>query len=61
VTPGPLAIGIDIGGTKVAAGVVDDAGEILALLRRDTPATSPVAVEDTIAELDRAGCGGVPA
>jgi glucokinase len=51
VTPGPLAIGIDIGGTKVAAGVVNEAGEILALLRRDTPATSPAAVEDTIADL----------
>lgn len=31
-------IGVDIGGTKIAAGVVDDQGRILARVRRDTPA-----------------------
>ena len=30
------AIGVDIGGTKIAAGVVDDEGTILAQTRRDT-------------------------
>ncbi|GAA4405993.1 ROK family glucokinase [Fodinibacter luteus] len=46
----PLAIGIDIGGTKVAGGVVDAAGRVLARTRRDTPhrSTSPRVVEDTI-------------
>jgi glucokinase len=34
-------IGVDIGGTKVAAGVVDEQGKILARVRRDTPAQSP--------------------
>jgi glucokinase len=34
----PLAIGIDIGGTKVAGGVVDPHGQVLAQTRADTPA-----------------------
>jgi glucokinase len=32
-----LAIGVDIGGTKVAGGVVDDEGRVLDRERRDTP------------------------
>ena len=46
----PLAIGIDIGGTKVAGGLVDDRGVITRRLRRDTPhrSTSPAVVEDVI-------------
>lgn len=48
-----LAIGIDIGGTKVAGGVVDENGEILARARRDTPHRSkrPKVVEDTIVDV----------
>jgi glucokinase len=46
-----LAVGIDIGGTKVAAGVVNETGQVLERLRRDTPTTSPSGVEDTIAEI----------
>ncbi|HMA46400.1 MAG TPA: ROK family protein, partial [Frankiaceae bacterium] len=34
-------IGVDVGGTKVAAGVVDDGGVILASGRRPTPGTEP--------------------
>jgi glucokinase len=50
VADGPLAIGIDIGGTKVAGGVVDFHGTVLRRARRDTPhrSTSPRVVEDTI-------------
>jgi glucokinase len=33
-----LTIGVDIGGTKIAAGVVDEQGKILSRVRRDTPA-----------------------
>ncbi len=44
-----LTIGVDVGGTKVAAGVVDEAGTILARTRRPTPSTSPDDVEQTIA------------
>ena len=47
---GQLAIGIDIGGTKVAGGAVDADGQVLARARRDTPhrSTSPDVVENTI-------------
>ncbi|MDC5696725.1 ROK family glucokinase [Intrasporangium calvum] len=47
-----LAIGIDIGGTKVAGGVVDESGTITHRARRDTPhrSTSPSVVEDTIVD-----------
>jgi glucokinase len=43
-----LAIGVDIGGTKVAAGVVDEDGRILARTRRDTPGRDVRRTEDTI-------------
>jgi glucokinase len=46
-----LTIGVDVGGTKVAAGVVDVDGTILAQARRPTPSTSPPDVEKTIADL----------
>lgn len=45
-----LTIGVDVGGTKVAAGVVDEAGSILARTRRPTPSASPADVEDVIAD-----------
>jgi glucokinase len=32
-----LAIGVDVGGTKIAAGVVDEDGKIIARTRRETP------------------------
>ena len=46
------AVGVDIGGTKVLAGVVDRAGVVLARARRDTPhrSSAPAVVEDTIVE-----------
>jgi glucokinase len=40
-----LTIGVDVGGTKVAAGVVDEYGRIVERLKRFTPAASP---DDTI-------------
>jgi len=46
-----LTIGFDIGGTKLAAGVVDDDGEILQLVRRGTPSSDPDQIEDRIAEI----------
>ena len=48
-----LTIGVDVGGTKVAAGVVDEAGTILARTRRPTPSSSPSDVEDVIADCVR--------
>ncbi len=50
MTTNTLAIGIDIGGTKVAGGVVDEAGRVVVRTRRGTPdrSKSPRVVEDTI-------------
>ena len=45
-----LTIGVDIGGTKVAAGVVDPDGAVLARTRHRTPSHHPDAVEDVIAD-----------
>jgi glucokinase len=45
------AIGIDIGGTKIAGAVVDDEGEILLEERRPTPAGDPAAIVDTVVEM----------
>ena len=51
----PLAIGVDIGGTKVLAGVVDEDGKILETTRRLTPGHDVVETEavivDAVAEL----------
>src|SRR3954453_1353230 len=44
-----LTIGVDVGGTKVAAGVVDEDGNVLVSTRRPTPSHSPDHVEETIA------------
>jgi glucokinase len=46
-----LTIGVDVGGTKVAAGVVDDRGRILEKVRRPTPSTSPHETAAVIAEV----------
>jgi glucokinase len=46
-----LTIGVDIGGTKAAAGVVDDEGNLLASVRRHTPSTDANEIEDTIADV----------
>jgi glucokinase len=46
-----LTIGVDIGGTKVAGGVVDDDGRILQKVRRPTPSSSPEETAAAIAEV----------
>lgn len=46
-----LAIGIDIGGTKVAGGVVDEDGGLLVRMRRESPARDPHAIVDVVADL----------
>ena len=43
-----LSIGVDIGGSKVAAGVVDERGVILERSLSPTPSHDPKAVEDAI-------------
>lgn len=46
-----LACGIDVGGTKIAGGVVDEDGRILEELRVESPATDADAIEEAIAGL----------
>ncbi|MCC2333473.1 ROK family glucokinase [Cellulomonas wangsupingiae] len=47
------AIGVDIGGTKIAAGVVDDEGTILAQTRRDTDPDDVASIDAAIADVYR--------
>ncbi|AZH83991.1 ROK family protein [Plantibacter sp. PA-3-X8] len=47
------AIGIDIGGTKIAGGVVDDDGRILAAGRTPTQASDPDAIIDDVVAMVR--------
>ncbi|QAY62912.1 ROK family glucokinase [Xylanimonas allomyrinae] len=44
------AIGVDIGGTKIAIGVVDEAGRILAQVRRDTDPDDVASIDHAIAD-----------
>lgn len=46
-----LSIGIDIGGTKIAGGVVDASGVVLARHRAESPATDAEAIETAVVEL----------
>lgn len=48
-----LACGIDVGGTKIAGGVVDEDGTILEQLRVESPAEDPAAIEEAVAGLVR--------
>ena len=50
---GALTIGIDVGGTKVAGGVVDEQGRVLAQTRGDTPATDAVRIRGVIVDMVR--------
>jgi glucokinase len=45
-----LTIGVDVGGTKVLAGTVDDAGTILHSVRLPTPPDDGAALVDTVAD-----------
>lgn len=46
-----VTIGVDIGGTKIAAGVVDGSGNILATARRPTPRHDSGAVLNDVADV----------
>ena len=45
-----VALGIDVGGTEIRAGVVNDRGHVLRLARRPTPADA-VAPSDVVEEI----------
>ena len=46
-----LTIGVDIGGTKVGGGVVDESGNVLATTRRPTPADNTPGVIQAVKEV----------
>jgi glucokinase len=48
-----LAIGVDVGGTKIAAGVVGEKGAIIEMVRRPTPAANASATIEVISEAVR--------
>ena len=48
-----LTVGIDVGGTKVLGGVVDEAGKVLTTARKDTPRQGGSALTQTIADVAR--------
>ena len=46
-----LTIGIDVGGTKVLGGVVDESGKVLTTARKDTPRQGGAVLTQTIADV----------
>ncbi|WP_124055428.1 ROK family glucokinase [Arcanobacterium ihumii] len=46
-----LTIGVDVGGTKIAAGVVNEDGEILAISRKPTPARDAAKSVQTVIDV----------
>ena len=46
-----LTIGIDVGGTKVLGGVVDESGKVLTTARKDTPRQGGSALTQSIADV----------
>jgi glucokinase len=46
-----LTIGIDVGGTKIAGGLVSESGEIVKILKTPTPADSTGELIDAVAEM----------
>jgi len=46
-----LAVGVDVGGTKIAAGLVGADGSVIQRLRRDTQATDAKAITELVADV----------
>lgn len=46
-----FTVGVDVGGTKIAAGLVDESGRLVARDRTESPATDPAEIVRTIGEL----------
>lgn len=53
MTSGTLTVGVDIGGTKVAAGAVDKCGTIIARTYRETPADDVSRIENALVAVVR--------
>ncbi|MEW1865343.1 ROK family glucokinase [Streptomyces sp. NBC_00669] len=52
-----LTIGVDIGGTKIAAGVVDEEGSILETVKVPTPSTSEGVIDAIVAAVRQVSTG----
>ncbi|MET0999211.1 MAG: ROK family glucokinase [Marmoricola sp.] len=50
-------VGVDVGGTKIAAGLVDERGQLIARDRTESPATDPAEIVHTIGTLVRSLVG----
>ncbi len=48
-----ITVGVDIGGTKIAAAAVDERGTVVARARRDTPEEHATAILHSVAEMVR--------
>ena len=46
-------IGVDVGGTKILAGAVEEDGTVIATTRRDTPSTDPEKIQEAITDVVR--------
>ena len=46
-----ISVGVDIGGTKILAGLVNDQGEILNKVRKKTPKADALGVLEVVAEV----------
>lgn len=55
-----LSVGVDIGGTKIAAGLVDDQGQVLEQLQTPTPAEDPDALLHAVVSSVRELVGDAP-
>lgn len=53
-----VAVGIDVGGTKLAAGLVASDGSVLERVRRDTPRDSAAHIADLVAAVAQELCAG---
>ncbi len=50
-------VGVDVGGTKISAGLVDERGHVLARDRTESPATDPAEIVNTIGKLVKSLAG----
>ena len=55
-----FTVGVDVGGTKIAAGLVDERGRVVAHERTESPAKHPVEIVRTIGDLVRKVAGSEP-
>ena len=51
ISPSALTIGIDVGGTKVLAGVVDLNGQIVSRVRKETPKNGGPQLVEVMSEI----------